>query len=87
MEPKKDRTLLYIIVGLITLLVLIFIFQNREETTIRFLGMSLDGPRFLVFLILYGVGFFSGWLWSLLRRGKKTKAANEQKPQPKPDQG
>lgn len=86
MEQKKDRTLLYVVIGLITLLVVIFIFQNREETTIRFLGMSLDGPRFLVFLILYGIGFFSGWLWSLLRRSKKSKAGSEPKPQPEPYQ-
>ncbi len=77
MEQKKDRTFLWVIIGLITILVLIFILQNREETTIRFLGINVDGPRYLVFLILYGIGFLSGWLWRFLRRGKKNMVAKE----------
>lgn len=71
MEQKKDHTLLYVIIGLVTILVVIFIFQNREAISIRFLGLSIDGPRYLVYLILFGLGFLSGWLWRFLSRNRK----------------
>ena len=78
MEPKKDRTVFYVLIGLITLLVLIFIFQNTASIIIKFLGINIKGPAFLVYLILYAAGFFSGWLWRLLRKPKKDKAAKEE---------
>ncbi len=79
MEQKKDRTVFYVVIGIIALLVLVFILQNREEISIRFLGLNIDGPRYLVYLILFGLGFFSGWLWRFLRRSKKEKPALEKK--------
>lgn len=74
MEQKKDRTVFYVVIGIIAILVLVFILQNREAISIRFLGLSVDGPRYLVYLILFGLGFFSGWLWRFLRHTRKEKS-------------
>jgi uncharacterized integral membrane protein len=73
MEKKKDRTWFYVVNGLILLVLMIFILQNRQMITIKFLGINIDGPAFFVYVILFGIGFFSGWLWYYFHRSKKDK--------------
>ncbi len=73
MEKKKNRTWFWILNGLIALVVLIFIIQNWGDVTIIFLGLQLKGSGFLVFPVIFVLGFFSGWLWENLRRRKQQK--------------
>jgi len=72
MEQKKNRTLFYIINGVILILLLVFIMQNRQEVFVKFLGLQAIGPAFMVYVILFALGFFVGWLWKFFYfRSKK----------------
>jgi uncharacterized integral membrane protein len=73
MENKKNHTWFWIITVLIAIFVLIFIFQNRELVSFSFIGLKIEGYGFLVFLVIFLLGFFSGWLWEFLRCRKKEK--------------
>ncbi len=73
MEQQKNRTLFWIVNGLIAAVVLIFVIQNWGKITFNFLGIKLEGFGFLVFLIIFLLGFFSGWLWTFTRRRRKNK--------------
>lgn len=73
MEQKKDRTWFWVINGLIAVLLLIFILQNRGEATIKYLGISLDGPAFLIYVVLFFLGVFVGWLWTFFHHLKKER--------------
>lgn len=73
MEKQKDRTWFYIVNGLILLVLIVFVFQNRQIITIKFLGINIDGPAFFVYVILLGIGFSSGLLWYYFHRNKKEK--------------
>lgn len=70
MEQKKDRTWFWVINGLIAVLLLIFILQNRGDATIKFLGITLDGPAFLIYVVLFFIGVFVGWLWTFFHHMK-----------------
>ena len=78
MEEKKNRIMFWVINGLIALIVLIFIIQNRGAVQFNFLGLRLEGYGFLVFLIIFLLGFFGGWLWSYFRHQKKSKKPEKQ---------
>ena len=73
MEKKKDRTWFYVVNGLILIVLMIFIIQNRGEIEIKFLGIAIKGYAFFVYVILLGIGFFSGWLWHYFHTNKKEK--------------
>jgi len=73
MEQKKNRIMFWIINGLIAAVVLIFIIQNWGKVTFNFLGLKLEGFGFLVFLVIFALGFLSGWLWEFFRNRKKGK--------------
>ena len=73
MEKKKDRTWFYVVNGLILTVLMIFVLQNRGKIEIKFLGINIEGPAFFVYVILLGIGFFSGWLWYYFHRSKKEK--------------
>ncbi len=79
MEQKKNSILFWVINGLIALVVLIFIIQNWGPVKFNFLGLRLEGYGFLVFLVIFLLGFFSGWLWAYFR-GRKNRH-NEKKGQ------
>ncbi len=79
MEQKKNRIIFWIINGLIALIVLIFIIQNWGVVKFNFLGLRLEGYGFLVFLVIFFLGFFSGWLWSYFRGRRERR--NERKAQ------
>ncbi len=79
MEEKKNRVMFWVIKGLIALVVLIFIIDNWDPVKFQFLGFELKGYGFLVFLIIFLLGFFGGWLWSYSRQLKKGK--KPQKPE------
>ncbi len=77
MEKKKNRTWFWILNGLIALIVVIFIIQNWDNVEFNFLGLKLEGYGFLVFLVIFVLGFFSGWLWENLRRRKQQKLKDQ----------
>ncbi len=78
MEQRKNRVFFWVVNGLIALFLLVFIIQNRGEITFRFLGLKLVGYGFLVFLVIFLLGFLSGWLWAYFRgRRKKRQMAEE----------
>jgi uncharacterized integral membrane protein len=74
MEQKKDRTWFWILNGLIALLLLVFILQNRGPASIKLLGISLEGPRYLLYVILFALGFFAGWLWTYFRCVRRNRS-------------
>ena len=78
MEHKNKPILFWVINGLIALVVLIFIIQNRGPVEFNFLGLKLTGYGFLVFLIIFLLGFFSGWMWSYLR-GRQRRRDEKQR--------
>lgn len=63
------------IVAVVSILMLIFIFQNtvQVEGMILFIPFSL--PLFALLLTSLGVGFGLGWLSSAMLRRKKAKEA------------
>ncbi|MFP4064063.1 MAG: hypothetical protein ACLFN2_07815 [Bacteroidales bacterium] len=79
MEEKKNHIMFWVINILIAVILLIFIFQNRGLVRFNFLGLRLEGYGFLVFLIIFLLGFFGGWLWSYFRQQRKGK--NSEKPE------
>ncbi len=76
MERKKNPFWFWLINGLIALVILVFIIQNWGVVTFTFLGLKLEGYGFLVFLIIFLLGFFSGWLWSYYRGQQQKRQAN-----------
>jgi len=70
---RVKLVLLLTIVGL----VLLFILQNTETVTVRFLASSVTLPRALLLLLVYVLGMLTGgFVVSLLRKGLRgSKAA------------
>jgi uncharacterized integral membrane protein len=57
------------VVAVFALVMLIFVIQNLESTTLTFLGFSMTVPLALAFVIAYVLGMATGGsLWSLLRK-------------------
>jgi uncharacterized integral membrane protein len=77
MENKKNHTWFWIITVLIAIFVLIFIIQNRGMVSFNFIGLKIEGYGFLVFLVIFLLGFFSGWLWEFLRCRKKENSVKK----------
>jgi uncharacterized integral membrane protein len=77
MENKKNHTWFWIITVLIAIFVLIFIIQNRGMVSFNFIGLKIEGYGFLVFLVIFLLGFLSGWLWEFLRCRKKENSVKK----------
>lgn len=72
MEQKKTtNTLLMILYGIIAILAIVFIVQNWQPIPINVFGIKAEGRSFIVFLVIFVLGFFSGWLWKYLRESRK----------------
>ncbi len=72
MEQKKRGIWFWVVNILIAAVVLIFIIQNWGKVTFNFLGLKLEGFGFLVFLVIFVLGFLTGWLWAYFR-GRRNK--------------
>ena len=46
---------------LAALLVLVLVLQNQDPVQTRFLGWSVEMPRFLLLAVVYGLGVVTGW--------------------------
>lgn len=53
---------------LLTAVAVVFIAQNRDDVTIRFFGMSVTGPMWIVLAALFAAGLVAG-----LVRGRRKK--------------
>jgi uncharacterized integral membrane protein len=72
-NPKKTNTFLVIVYVIIAILLVIFVLQNKALIDINLLGLKLSGRAFVIFPILIGVGFVSGWLFEYIRHSRRAK--------------
>lgn len=79
MEQQKKGILFWVVNILIAAVVLIFIIQNWGKVTFNFLGLKLEGFGFLVFLVIFVLGFLSGWLWAYFRTRKQKRKPDQDK--------
>jgi uncharacterized integral membrane protein len=79
MKEKKNRTWFWILYGIIAVLLIIFIFQNIKPVELQFLIIDIKGPIFLVFLVIFFLGFAGGWAWEYFRRTRKENLRHRQK--------
>ncbi len=62
-----------VIIGLVIIIaLLIFVFQNTQDTRFTFLWMALEMPMWGLALSLFGGGFITGWLMHLRRAKRKS---------------
>ncbi|TVR40886.1 MAG: DUF1049 domain-containing protein [Bacteroidia bacterium] len=73
MENQKKSILFWVVNGLIALVVIIFIIQNWDKVTFTFLWLEIKGYGFLVYPVIFLLGFLSSWLWSYYRRMQKKR--------------
>ncbi len=78
MEQQKKSILFWIINGLIALVIVIFIIQNWDQVTFTFLWLEIKGYGFLVYPVIFLLGFLSSWLWSLYRDRRKKREEKDQ---------
>ncbi len=79
MEQKKKGILFWVVNILIAAVVLIFIIQNWGKVEFNFLGLKLEGFGFLVFLVIFVLGFVSGWLTAYFRTRKPNRKSKQDK--------
>ena len=72
-KQKKNKTLAWVVAVLIVVLAAIFAIQNNVVTEINFLFLKVEGPLFLVIVIVFLLGLFLGRILHLLHRKKKPK--------------
>lgn len=51
-----------VVLALAAVAVLVLILQNQEPAQTRFLGWSVEMPRFLLLALVYGLGVVTGWV-------------------------
>lgn len=74
MENQKNKhTILLILYGIITVLIVVFIIQNRTPIEINLLGFKVAGRSFVLFLVIFGLGFVSGLFFEHLRLSRKAR--------------
>lgn len=64
--PERSRRSVGQLVRLVTMvlaaaLVLVLVLQNQEPVQTRFLGWSVEMPRFLLLAVVYVLGIVTGW--------------------------
>lgn len=50
------------------ILLLVFVLQNMEVVTVEFLIWDLQASRIIIYLTIFLIGLFIGWLIKSLRR-------------------
>ena len=69
------RFILGIIIGV---LVIIFMFQNVEPLTVKFIAWELSMSAAVVLLIVFAVGIIVGWIFRGAARRRRDKARTRQ---------
>ena len=60
-----------LIIGSIALLLmLIFVLQNMEVVSVEFLVWRIQASRIIIYLAIFLIGFFIGWIGRSLHRRK-----------------
>jgi uncharacterized integral membrane protein len=57
--------------GVLAVLILIFVFQNRPSVTTEYLWATFKAPLWLMLIVTLAVGALIGWLSGRLRRERK----------------
>jgi uncharacterized integral membrane protein len=66
-----------IILLVVAIVLLVFLLQNTEVVTIRFLFLKLSLSRALVVLVFFGLGALFGWLVPHMRRTRHRTADSD----------
>lgn len=69
MSQKVSNTKL-IIGSIALLLMLIFVLQNMEVVSVEFLVWRIQVSRIIIYLAIFLIGFFIGWIGRSLHRRK-----------------
>ncbi|GEM_PF-854968 len=77
MKPERNRIWFWILNGIIAVLLIVFIVLNYGTVDLNFWGLKLSGPAFLVILVLFFLGFLTGWLWAYIRYARKEREKNK----------
>ena len=60
-----------LVIGVIALLLMvIFVFQNMEVVSVDFLFWSLQASRVVIYIAIFLIGMFIGWVGKTLHRKK-----------------
>lgn len=71
-ESEKQRVPWRVVLaGVLAILILIFVFQNRTSVTMEYLWGTFRAPLWLMLIITLAVGAIIGWLTARLRRERK----------------
>lgn len=58
-----------LVLGIVALLLMgIFVFQNMEVVSVDFFFWSIQASRIIIYLAIFLIGAFIGWLGRSLRR-------------------
>jgi uncharacterized integral membrane protein len=81
-EPLM-KNLYTLLVVVFTALVIIFVFQNTETVTVRFLTASASLPRSLLLVMVYVLGMFTGgYVMNLIRKWMRGARKGTTRPGP-----
>lgn len=69
----KKYTFKTIMLTLVCLIVLTFIILNWDSVTIHLIFADLQVRLAVLIFMTFGLGFFAGWLFMVLRKKKKEK--------------
>jgi len=78
---KKHRLAL-IMWGIVAVIFIVLIFLNNQPFELNLIFFKLKGNTFLLALVVFALGFLSGWLWSYIRnvsRQKKEKRESQKR--------
>ncbi len=80
-EPQDQKsglsTLTIVLIAGFSLVALAFIFSNFETADFNFLNLEVRMPEWLLFIVLFGLGFGTGWAVSAARTRKLRKAVKD----------
>ena len=79
MEKKKNQIWFWLLNILIAVVVVFFVVENWAKVSIKLFGLEIVGFGFLVFIVIFLMGFGTGWLWSYFHRSRIKKQAKEEK--------
>ncbi len=69
---KRHRVAL-VIWGIIAIFFLVLLFLNTQPVELNLVFFKVTGRTFLFALVVFALGFLSGWLWSYMRNISKQK--------------
>jgi uncharacterized integral membrane protein len=60
-----------IVTAVIAAVIIVFVVQNLDPTTVEFLILSVQLPLWLVAVIFLGLGGVLGWVWRWMSRRRR----------------